>query len=125
MTKKIKVVTEKLQMEAELNDTETAQLVWTQLPIKGRVRTWGDEIYFEIPVAAAPENATAVVEEGDLAYWPDGRCFCLFFGNTPASTATEIRPASPVNLLGRLTGNPKLWKAVDAGSYILLERIEE
>ena len=112
-------------MEAELNDTVTARLVWAQLPIKGRVNTWGDEIYFEIPVKAGPENAAAVVDEGDLAYWPDGCCFCIFFGKTPASTPTEIRPSSPVNLLGRLTGNPKLWVAVDEGTCIALEKVEE
>ncbi|MDW7730765.1 MAG: cyclophilin-like family protein [Bacillota bacterium] len=79
-------------------------------------------MYFPIPVEIKAENAATLVEEGDLAYWPEGRCFCIFFGLTPASKGSEIRPASPVNLLGRLKGDPKLWKIVEPGSTIKLEK---
>ncbi|MBW6463461.1 MAG: hypothetical protein K0B84_04680 [Firmicutes bacterium] len=58
-------------------------------------------MYFPIPVEIKAENAATLVEEGDLAYWPEGRCFCIFFGLTPASKGSEIRPASPVNLCKR------------------------
>lgn len=122
MTKKIKIISDSVQMEAELNDSETAGLIWNELPIRGRVNTWGEEIYFEIPVEQGYENAVEVVEEGDLAYWPQGKCFCIFFGQTPASTATEIKPAGPVNIVGRLLGNPGDWKAAGPGEEIALEK---
>ena len=120
--RKIKIITPEVQMEAELNQTETAKAIWEKLPIEGRVNTWGEEIYFEIPVNKEKEEAVEVVKEGDIAYWPEGRCFCIFFGKTPISTETQIRPASPVNLVGRLLGNPKEWKKVKDGQKIIIER---
>ena len=120
--RKIKIITSEVQMEAELNQTETAKAIWEKLPIEGRVNTWGEEIYFEIPVNKEKEEAVEVVKEGDIAYWPEGRCFCIFFGKTPISTETQIRPASPVNLVGRLLGNPKEWKKVKDGQKIIIER---
>ncbi len=119
--KTIKIITGSLEMQAELNNSKTAALVREQLPIEGRVSTWGDEIYFPIPVKSGSENAVSVVEEGDLAYWPEGNCFCIFFGLTPASTGSEIRPAGPVNPIGRLKGEPGLFKEVKSGSAIRLE----
>lgn len=121
MPKKIMIITEAVQMEAELNDCKTATLIWEALPINAEVNTWGDEIYFAIPIKTGPEDAVSVVRKGDLAYWPEGNCFCIFFGKTPASTDTEIKPASPVNLVGQLNGEPKLWKEVSAGDTIRLE----
>lgn len=123
MSKKIMIITETVQMEAELNDSQTATLIWEALPISASASTWGDEIYFVIPVKSGPENDVSVVREGDLAYWPEGSCFCIFFGKTPASTDTEIKPASPVNLVGRFSGDPELWKKVSAGDRIRMETI--
>jgi len=121
--KKIMIVTETVRMEAELNDSKTAALIWEALPLSTAASTWGDEIYFAIPIKTGPENAVSVVREGDLAYWPEGSCFCIFFGKTPASTDKEIKPASPVNLVGRFSGAPELWKKVSAGSAIRLEAV--
>ncbi len=121
MLKKIMIKTETVQMEAELNDSNTAAMIWDALPLNAVASTWGDEIYFAIPVKTGPENAVSVVQEGDLAYWPEGNCFCIFFGKTPASTANEIKPASPVNLIGRFSGSPALWKKVSDGNTIRLE----
>jgi uncharacterized protein len=125
VSKKIMIITETVQMEAELNDSKTAALIWEALPISAEVSTWGDEIYFAIPVKTGPEHAVSVVQKGDLAYWPEGRCFCIFFGKTPASTETEIKPASQVNLVGRFSGDPELWKKVAAGDTIRLEVLRE
>jgi len=119
------IITETVQMEAELNDSQTATLIWEALPISAAASTWGDEIYFVIAVKTGTENAVSVVREGDLAYWPEGNCFCIFFGKTPASTDTEIKPASPVNLVGRFSENPELWKKVSAGDTIRLEAIRD
>lgn len=109
-------------MEAELLETKTANAIWDSLPIEAKVNTWGEEIYFAIPVNMGSEEAVDVVQEGDLGYWPQGNGFCIFFGKTPASTGSEIKPASPVNIIGRLLGNPKDWKKVKDGEKITLNR---
>ena len=110
-------------MEAELNETPTAQRIWEALPIVGRANTWGDEIYFKIPVTLdeAPD-ARAEVEVGELGYWPTGEAFCIFFGPTPASTDDSPRAASPVNVVGRVLGDPTEFRRVPAGATVTLER---
>jgi len=122
--KKITITIEDLKVDASLNDSETAQKMWEALPIEGRVNTWGDEIYFSIPINIGLENAKAVVSEGDLAYWPPGNAFCIFFGTTPVSRGNEIRPASPVNIFGKIIGDPKVFKKVSSGAKIIIEKGE-
>ena len=122
--KKITITTEDLKVDASLNDSETAQKIWKTLTIEGSVNTWGDEIYFSIPVNVGLENAKAIVLEGDLAYWPPGNAFCIFFGLTPTSQGDEIRPASPVNIFGKVIGDPKVFKKVRSGAKIIIEKGE-
>ena len=122
--KKITITIGDIKMSAELNDSKTAQKIWEALPIKGGASTWGDEIYFSIPVKVGLENAKAVVLEGDLGYWPPGNAFCIFFGLTPASQGDEIRPASPVNIFGKIIGDPKVFKKVSSGAKIIIEKGE-
>ena len=109
---------------AELSDENprTARAVWDALPMGGRASIWGDEIYFSIPVEVEAENAREVVELGDIGYWPPGNAFCIFFGHTPASRGDEIRPASPVNVFGKVIGDPKVFKEVRSGERVNLER---
>ena len=111
------------EVYAELSDEnpETARAIWDALPIEGRANIWGDEIYFSIPVEAGVENSREVVEMGDLGYWPPGKAFCIFFGRTPASRGDEIRPASPVNVFGRVSGDPRVFKKVRGGERVTLE----
>ena len=123
-TGKIMITVEDLKMYAELNNSETAKKVWEALPITGSANTWGDEIYFSIPVKFGLENAKAVVLEGDLGYWSPGSAFCIFFGPTPASHGEEIRPASPVNVFGKIIGDPKVFKKVRSGAKIIIEKSE-
>jgi uncharacterized protein len=108
--------------EATLNDSRTAQAIWDALPIDAKAETWGDEVYFGIDLSLGEESPKAVVALGDLAYWPPGRAFCIFFGSTPASQGDEIRPASPVNVVGRVIGDPKVFSNVRAGTRVHLER---
>jgi len=122
--KKITITVKDVKMGAELNDSNTAQKIWDALPIEGRVNTWGDEIYFSIPVNVGLENAKAAVSEGDLGYWPPGNAFCIFFGLTPASQGDEIRPASPVNVFGKIIGDSKVFKKVSSGAKIIIEKGE-
>ena len=108
-------------VEAELNDSQTAQAIVAALPITTSASTWGDEIYFGIPVDEDLENPQEVVELGDLGYWPPGHAFCIFFGRTPASRGEEIRPASAVTVIGRVSGDATQFKQVPAGAQITLE----
>ena len=122
--KKITITVKDIKMGAELNDSNTAQKIWKTLPIEGSVNTWGDEIYFSIPANVGLENAKAVVSEGDLGYWPPGNAFCIFFGTTPVSRGDEIRPDSPVNVFGKIIGDPKVFKKVNSGAKIIIEKGE-
>jgi hypothetical protein len=108
--------------EARLNESATARAIWDALPIEAKAETWGDEVYFAIGLRAAEDAARAVVEMGDLGYWPPGQAFCIFFGPTPASQGDEIRPASPVNVVGRVVGDARVFKRVRAGARIAIER---
>jgi hypothetical protein len=107
---------------ASLDASKTADAIWQALPIEAKASTWGDEIYFDVGLPIAPEKPKEVVGMGDLGFWPPGNAFCIFFGRTPASTGDEIRPASAVNVFGRVDGDPKVWKKVRAGMKIKLEK---
>lgn len=100
---------------------ETAKAFLQALPITGRANLWGDEIYFNIPVEAPPENGKSVVELGEIAYWPPGKAFCIFFGPTPMSRGDEIRPASAVNVFGKIEEDPKVFKKVQNGEEVKIE----
>ena len=114
-----------VRMEAELDDTPTAQQVWDALPIEGSANLWGDEIYFEIPVVAAQEaDARALVEVGTLGYWPVGHAFCIFFGPTPVSTDERPRAYSPCNILGCVLGDATRFREVRNGETVILSRAE-
>jgi len=109
-------------LDAELNDTLTARKVAAVLPLDLLFNTWGDEIYFEIPVEAdLDESAQEEVAVGDLGYWPTGRAFCIFFGPTPMSRDGKIIPASAVNIIGRVTGDATRLKEVMGTGSILVE----
>jgi hypothetical protein len=118
----IRITAGTMSAEATLNDSKTARAIWDALPIEAKAQTWGDEIYFAIGVEEAEDSAKAVVELGDLGYWPPGHAFCIFFGPTPASQGDEIRPASPVNVVGRVTGDATTFKRVKSGARVVIER---
>ncbi len=124
MPKKIRIQTGELKAEAELNESETAQLIWEALPIEGKINLWGEEIYFSSPVKTGAEpEAREVVSSGELGYWPPGHAFCIFFGPTPASRGDEIRAASPVNIIGKVLSDPKVFLKAKDGAKITLEKI--
>jgi hypothetical protein len=110
-----------VSVRAELNDSRTAAAIAAALPIQQRGQTWGDEIYFDIGVALAAESPREVVQMGDLGYWPPGQAFCIFFGPTPMSRGDEIRPASPVNVVGRVVSDPRSFKSVRSGARVTIE----
>ena len=111
-----------LSMEAELNDTSTAQQIAAALPLRSSFNTWGDEIYFAIPInATLDDSAQEVVELGALGYWPPGKAFCIFFGQTPASQPGKIMPASAVNVIGKVLGDATQFKTVMREREVVLE----
>ncbi len=122
MDRRINIEFNNLSFEGILNDSNTSNLIWDSLPINSSVSTWGDEIYFSIPVSDDEDNPKEVVELGDLGYWPPGNAFCIFFGLTPASSEGEIRPASPVNILGNIVGELSALKKVSSGENVKLSR---
>ncbi|MGC8602285.1 MAG: cyclophilin-like fold protein [Desulfomonilaceae bacterium] len=121
---KIKINIGNISMDAELNESSTARKIYDALPLTASVNTWGDEIYFSIPVnAVLDETSKEVVEIGDLGYWPPGSAFCVFFGMTPMSTPGKIMPASAVNIIGKILGNPADLKNVMSESKVTVERV--
>ena len=122
MGKRIRIKAGAIEAVAELNETKTAEAIWQALPIKGYGNRWGDEIYFSIPVSLEPEDAQELVSIGDLGYWPPGTAFCLFFGLTPMSKGQEVRPASPVNVFGKIIGDTSVLRQVASGTQITVDR---
>jgi hypothetical protein len=124
MARAIRITAGAVTARASLNDGATAGRIWSALPIEARASTWGDEIYFDIGLDCPPEAPREVVEVGDLAFWPPGHAFCIFFGPTPASRRGEIRPASAVNVVGRVSGDATVFRTVRAGTRVMIERDE-
>lgn len=124
--KNIIISVDKFRLKAQLNNSETAEKIYDALPIEGTTKTWGDEIYFDIPVEIdqAPDSV-AEVEVGTLGYWPVGRAFCIFFGRTPVSTGEKPRAASPVNVFGVVMDDPTILKSVKDGEQITISRAKE
>jgi hypothetical protein len=122
--KKIAIRVGSVTMEAELNDTPTARKIAAALPIRTSFNTWGDEIYFAIPVEASlDDSAQEVVNIGDLGFWPPGNALCIFFGQTPASQPGEIRPASAVNIFGKVIGDATQFKQVMREREVIVEAL--
>ena len=123
---KIKITVGNVSMEAELFDTPTSRKILDVLPLETTFNTWGEEIYFEIPVTAElDDTAKDVVEIGDLGYWPTGKAFCIFFGQTPISEPGKIKPASAVNIIGRVLGDATEFKKVMGEQVVKLEPIND
>jgi hypothetical protein len=124
--RRIQIVAGDVTVTATLNDSPTADAIWAALPIEERGATWGDEIYFGIPVfVVQARDAQAIVELGDLGYWEPGHAFCLFFGPTPMSRGNEIRPASPVNVVGKIEGDATVLKKVPSGARVRLTALTD
>ena len=121
-TREITITAGSASIGAALNDSATATQIWDALPIEASASTWGDEIYFGIPVRGTEEPDHEVVGLGDLGYWPPGNAFCMFFGPTPMSMGDEIRPASAVTIIGSMSGDLESLKSVPSGAPVLVER---
>ena len=125
MLGKIKITIKQphIEINAELFDTPTGKKVWDLLPITSSVKTWGEEIYFAIPLTQPLEpDASADVEIGEIGYWDVGKSMCVFWGRTPASKGEKPVAASPVNIFGKVLDDPKVLDAAHDGDEILVEK---
>ena len=123
MPTKIKITVQDISLDAELMDTPCAQAIAGVLPIETTPNEWGDEFYFEVPVAMPLDpTATTSVHAGDIGYWPPGRALAIFFGPTPMSSGADPVPASSVNLVGRITGDAAVLRTARGARRITIER---
>lgn len=108
---------------SEESAPETVKAILAKLPIEVMINRWGDELYTEpIPVKVRPENAKSAVNLMDVAYWPEGNALCLFFGPTPISKGNEIKPYSPVNVVGRIVSKENMAKKVNDSTKVIIRK---
>ncbi len=108
-----------LTLDADLLDTPTAKAIVAALPLSSSVLTWGEEVYFDVPVKVAREkNARAVIVPGEIAYWPQGTAIAIGFGRTPISEGNETRLASPCNVFAKALGSVKVLAKVKTGTKV-------
>ena len=114
-----------LTLDAELFDTPTARTIAAALPISSSVLTWGEEVYFNVPVEVKREgDARAVVTPGEIAFWPEGPAIALGFGRTPLSTGDETRLASPCNVFARALADVRSLGSVRAGTKVMVKKLD-
>jgi hypothetical protein len=124
MERQIKIAVGELEVDAWLNETDTATGVLDILPVTATFSLWGEEIYLSIPLEKEEENAREIVDVGDIAFWPRGQALCIFLGRTPISQGDEPRAISPVNVIGGISpdGVKGLLGAVKQGDSITIRR---
>jgi len=114
-----------LSLDAELLDTPTANAIAAALPISSAVLTWGEEVYFDVPVEIAREkDARAVIIPGEIAYWPQGPAIAIGFGRTPISKGNETRLASPCNVFAKALGSVKILSKVKTGVEVKVTALD-
>lgn len=120
---KMRIRTRGGEFDAELDDSPLSDEIWLSLPFETSLNMWGDEIYFEMPVHTKVKGEIKTLDVGDIAFWPEARAICLFFGPTPLSSENG-KPISayPVKKFGRLIGEFSALERSGDGTKILLEK---
>lgn len=106
----------------EKTNPKTVEAIWNALPFESTANRWGEEVYFETPVKVGEENSIQEVDIGTVAYWPPGNALCIFFGRTPVSKGEKPRAYSPVNVIGKIIGDAKIFNKVKDGNKIRVEK---
>jgi hypothetical protein len=123
--KKVIISSGDIRLDAGFNDSPTANAIYEILPVTGSANVWGDEIYFTIPVHLdQSSDALQEVEVGDMAFWPAGDAFCIFFGPTPVSTGDKPKAYSPVNVFGSIEGDATVLRDVSNGDAVTVSIAE-
>lgn len=121
---KVLFKTETFSFNAELNTSPAAIKIKNSLPLESEVSIWGDEIYFNIGIIAPEDGKTMDIEIGDVGYWPNGKCLCIFFGPTPASKNERPVPASHVVVIGKTNASQEKLRKIKNGERIRVEKYE-
>ncbi|MFC2149831.1 cyclophilin-like fold protein [Candidatus Auribacterota bacterium] len=111
-----------VSIKGRLMDSACAREIGNSLPIETAVNTWGDEIYFTIPEKCPSEKLTTDVSLGDIGFWPEGNCLCVFFGRTPMSVDDQPMPVSGIEIVGEITGDLSALKKINSGEKIAVKR---
>jgi hypothetical protein len=124
--RQIRIIVGEVTLLADLLETPTAQAIHAALPFESRAQTWGDEVYFAIPVEALPREPDArdIVEPGEIAYWVEGRCIAIGFGRTPISRGDEIRLAARTNIWARSRDDVKRLRSARDGDRVQVEAVD-
>ena len=117
----IRIQVDDIEVYGTLSGSDTAKSVLSVLPLSSSFNTWGDEIYFPIPIEMDITDGQEIVSDGDIAYWPPGHALCIFYGQTPASKEGEIRAASEVSVIGAIQGDSQVLKAANKRATISVE----
>ena len=120
MANKIEVIIKNHNFKVKLNNSKTSQKILSILPVTSYLSTWGNEIYFSIPMEVELENGVETLDIGTVAFWPPGNALCIFFGKTPASIGEKPQAASPVTIVGSVEDKKSLLdlKKVKSGEKI-------
>jgi hypothetical protein len=122
---RIRIVWKAGQAIARLKNTPTANKLWSALPLQSEANTWGEEVYFRIPIQADLEpDAVQVVAPGTICFWVEGQSLAIPFGPTPISQGQECRLVTKVNILGQLEGDPQDLRSIREGDLIHVEKVE-
>ena len=120
---RIKISWKAGDISAILNNTPTTQALIKTLPIESYANTWGDEVYFSVPVSVPLEkDAKQVVDPGAICFWVEGNSLALPFGPTPISEGNECRLATACNILGKIEKEPRILSSIQSGDQIKIEK---
>ena len=123
---RIRITTGPVRLVVRLRDTPTAAAILAALPVESKARSWGEEVYFPVPVEAALEpDARDVVEPGELAFWVEGNCIAIGFGPTPISRGEEIRLAARTNIWADSEDDVRQLAVVQDGDPVRVEQLED